>query len=101
MAPDDDTWGAVKALDPTSGKVKWEFKFHSPTWAGTLSTAGGLVFTGDMEGYVMALDAGTGKPLWRFQAGAHIRTAPITYMVDEKQYLAVAAGSALYTFALK
>ena len=101
VAPDDDTWGSVKALEPTSGKVKWEFKFHSPTWAGTLSTAGGLVFTGDMEGYVMALDARTGKPLWRFQAGAHIRTAPITYMVDEKQYLAVAAGSALYTFALK
>ena len=98
---DEESWGAIKALDPSSGEVKWEFKFYSPTWGGTLSTAGGLVFTGDTEGYFSALDARTGKSLWRFQTGAPIFTAPITYMVDGKQYLAIAAGSALYTFALK
>ena len=100
ITPDEDTWGVVKALEPTSGKVKWEFKFQTPTWAGTLSTAGGLVFVGDMEGYLTALDADTGKSLWRFQTGAPIVTAPITYMIGKKQYLAIAAGSALYTFAL-
>ncbi len=98
--PDEKTWGAVKALKPTSGEVKWEFQFYSPTWGGTLSTAGGLVFVGDMEGYFTALDAKTGKSLWRFQTGAPIITAPITYMLDEKQVLAIAAGSALYTFTL-
>ena len=101
VVPDEETWGALKALEPTSGEVKWEFRFHSPNWAGTLSTAGGLVFVGDTEGYFTALDAKTGKSLWRFQTGAPIVTAPITYLLDEKQYLAIAAGSALYTFALK
>ena len=47
-------------------------------WAGTLSTDGGLVFVGDMEGYLTALDAETGKSLWQFQTGAPITTAPMT-----------------------
>ena len=100
VKPDEDTWGVVKALVPTTGEVKWEFKFHTPTWAGTLSTAGGLVFVGDMEGYLTALDAHTGKSLWRFQTGAPIVTHPITYMLGDKQVLAIAAGSTLYTFSL-
>ena len=99
VKPDEDTWGVVKALVPTTGEVKWEFKFHTPTWAGTLSTAGGLVFVGDMEGYLTALDAHTGKSLWRFQTGSPITTHPITYMLDGKQIVAVAAGSNLFTFS--
>ena len=98
--PDEDTWGVVKALVPTTGEVKWEFKFHTPTWAGTLSTAGGLVFVGDMDGYLTALDAHTGKSLWQFQTGSPITTHPITYMLDGKQIVAVAAGSNLFTFSL-
>jgi alcohol dehydrogenase (cytochrome c) len=54
-----------------------------------------------MEGYLIALDAETGKALWRFQTGTAIFTAPITYMLDGTQYVAIAAGSALYTFALR
>ena len=101
QVPEEETWGGVKALDPKTGNIQWEFKFHSPSWAGTLSTAGGLVFVGNAEGYFMALDAKTGKVLWRFQTGGPIYTAPITYESDGTQYLAISGGSSLYTFSLK
>ena len=100
QVPDEDTWGGVKALDPTSGETRWEFRFYAPSWGGILSTAGGLLFTGDMQGYFMALEAKTGKDLWRFQTGGAIISAPITYLIDGKQVLAIAAGSSLYTFGL-
>jgi alcohol dehydrogenase (cytochrome c) len=101
--PNDDAapfWGALRALDPATGKLKWEFKHPSPTWAGVLSTAGGLIFTGDAEGNFMALDAASGKVLWHFQCGASVYASPMSYAVDGKQYVAVAAGSSLFTFAL-
>jgi len=93
-------WGALRALDPATGQMKWEFRHASPSWAGALSTAGGLVFTGDSEGNFIALDAATGKALWHFQTGAAIYAAPIAFALDGKQYVAIAAGSALYAFAL-
>jgi alcohol dehydrogenase (cytochrome c) len=101
--PNDDTapfWGALRAIDPATGKIKWEWKHPSPTWSGVLSTAGGLVFTGDAEGNFIALDAATGRPLWHFQAGASVYSSPMAYAIDGKEYVAVAAGSALFTFAL-
>ena len=101
--PNDEAqpfWGALRALDPATGKVKWEWKHPSPTWAGVLSTAGGLVFTGDAEGNVIALDATTGKALWHFQCGSSVYSSPMSFAVDGKQYVAVAAGSALFTFGL-
>jgi len=94
-------WGALRALDPQTGKLKWEFKHLSPTWSGVLSTAGGLVFTGDAEGNLIALDAVSGKPLWHFQMGGAVYASPMTYSVDGKQYVAIAAGSAIYTFGLR
>ena len=100
QVPEEPSWGGIKAMYPTTGETKWEFRFHSPSWGGTLSTAGGLIFVGDLHGYFMALDAKTGKALWRFQAGGAVVTAPITYLVDGKQHLAIAAGSSLYAFAL-
>jgi alcohol dehydrogenase (cytochrome c) len=93
-------WGALRALDPPSGKVKWEFRHLSPTWSGVLSTAGGLVFTGDAEGNFIALDAAVGKPLWHFQMGGAVYASPMTYSVDGKQQVAIAAGSAIYAFGL-
>ncbi len=93
-------WGALRAIDPATGQMKWEFRHVSPSWAGALSTAGGLVFTGDSEGNFIALDAATGKALWHFQTGAAIYAAPIAFALDGKEYVAIAAGSALYTFAL-
>ena len=88
-----------RSIRPT-GKIKWEWKHPSPTWSGVLSTAGGLVFTGDAEGNFIALDAACGKALWHFQGGASVYSSPMTYAVDGKEYVAVAAGSALFAFAL-
>jgi alcohol dehydrogenase (cytochrome c) len=92
--------GFLKAIDPASGKIKWEFEHTSPTWSGVLSTAGGLVFTGDAEGNFIALDAATGKPLWHFQMGGAVYAAPIAFAVAGKEYVAIAAGSAVYAFGL-
>jgi alcohol dehydrogenase (cytochrome c) len=58
------------------------------------------VFGGDREGYIFALDAHTGKPLWKFQTGGTVIAPPITYMLEGRQYVAVAAGSSMLTFAL-
>src|SRR5712692_6784404 len=101
--PNDDAapfTGALRALDPASGKTKWEWKHPSPTWSGVLSTAGGLIFTGDAEGNFIALNAATGKALWHFQCGASVYSSPMSFAIDGKQYVAVAAGSALLTFGL-
>ena len=93
-------WGALRALDPATGEMKWEFRHVSPTWSGVLSTAGGLVFTGDAEGNFIALDAASGKALWHFQTGAAVYASPMAFAVDGKEYVAIAAGSSLYTFGL-
>ncbi len=93
--------GAIKALDPHTGEVRWEFPLHSPPWSGVLSTAGGLVFGGTAEGNVFALDSSTGKPLWDFQTGATVTSNPISYELDGKQYIALAAGRALIAFGLE
>ncbi|PYU50714.1 MAG: PQQ-dependent dehydrogenase, methanol/ethanol family [Acidobacteria bacterium] len=101
--PNDETqpfWGALRALDPATGKLKWEWKHTSPAWAGVLSTAGGLVFTGDAEGNFIALEAASGKVLWHFQCGASVFASPMSFAIDGKQYVAVAAGSALFAFGL-
>jgi len=93
-------WGAVRAIDPKTGEVRWEYKEFSATWAGNLSTAGHLVFTGDLEGNFIALDADTGKPLWHFPTGAAIYAAPVTYSVNGRQYVAISSGTTLLIFSL-
>ena len=93
-------WGALRAIDPSSGQVKWEFKYPSPSWSGVLSTAGGLVFSGDSEGNFVALDAASGKALWHFQTGSAVYAGPMAFAIDGKEYVAIAAGSSLYTFGL-
>jgi len=98
--PGEKGWGALRAIDPRTGEIKWEFKHYSMAWGGTLSTAGGLVFTGDTEGYSMAFDAKTGKVLWHVQTGAPVYAAPMTYALDGKQYVVLPAGSALFAAAL-
>ena len=97
---DEKEWGALRALDPRTGKIKWEFKYYSAPRAGTLSTAGGLVFAGDMEGYLIAVDAQAGKELWHFQTGSPLFASPMTYSLDGMQYVTIPSGSALFTFAL-
>ena len=92
--------GFIKAIDPATGQVKWAFQHVSPTWSGVLSTAGGLLFTGDAEGNFIALDATSGKPLWHFQMGGAVYAAPMAFAVEGKEYVAIAAGSALFAFGL-
>jgi alcohol dehydrogenase (cytochrome c) len=92
--------GFLKAIDPATGEVKWKFEHTSPTWSGVLSTAGGLVFSGDAEGNFIAFDAAAGKPLWHFQMGGAVYAAPMAFAVDGKEYVAIAAGSAVYAFGL-
>lgn len=92
--------GFVRAIDPKTGDTKWEYKEFSATWAGNLSTAGHLLFTGDVEGNFIALDAESGKPLWHVQTGSPVWAAPITYSIHNRQYLSLSSGSILLTFAL-
>ena len=80
--------------------MKWEFRLHAPSWVGTLATAGGLVFSGIDEGNFFALDAVTGKPLWDINLGSSIRSNPVTYSVDGKQYVFVTAGTTYFVFGL-
>jgi alcohol dehydrogenase (cytochrome c) len=65
---------------------------EQPMIGGVLATAGGLVFTGEGNGFFKAYDAATGAELWRFQAGAGVNAPPSSYTVDGKQYIVVAAG---------
>jgi len=92
--------GFLKAIDPTTGEIKQTFQHTSPTWSGVLSTAGGLVFSGDAEGNFIAFDAKSLKPLWHFQMGGAVYAAPMAFAVDGKEYVAIAAGSAIYAFGL-
>jgi alcohol dehydrogenase (cytochrome c) len=98
--PGEEPWGALRALDPATGALKWEFKTFRPSMSGTLATAGGLVFTGDADGYLMAVDARTGRLAWKMNAGGALSASPISYAVDGRQYVAAAAGGALFSFAL-
>ena len=97
----DEAWGAVRALDLTTGDIKWEFPLHSPPWAGTLSTAGGLVFGGCNEGNFFALDQRSGKLLWEFQTGGPIKANPISFLIDGRQCVAIAGTHALFVFGLE
>ena len=93
--------GAVLAVDPVTAATKWRFDMVSTPSAGILATAGGLVFTGDRQGYLIALDDRTGKVRWKFQTGGPIVAPPISYALEGKQYIGVAAGGSILTFTLK
>ena len=88
----DDHVGTLRAIDPRTGKIVWDHKEAFPFWAGTLSTAGGLLFTGTSDGYVKAFDAKTGKELWKFQTGSGIVSSPVTWEQDGEQYIGLASG---------
>jgi alcohol dehydrogenase (cytochrome c) len=92
--------GAVLALDPLTGAVKWRFRMTDVTDSGIVSTASDLIFTGGREGYLQAIDARTGALIWKQNLGAQMINNPITYSVNGKQYVAAMAGLSLFTFAL-
>ncbi len=91
----------IQALDTTTGEAKWKFPVARGTLSGgVIATRGGLVFVATAEGQFIALDQNTGKPLWNFRTGGPISASPISYAIDGKQYVAIAAGNMLYAFAL-
>lgn len=98
---EEDGYGALRAWNALTGIRRWEFRLHTPPWAGILTTAGGLVFSSTMEGDFFALDDATGKLLWKFQAGGEVWSNPISYEFEGRQYIAIAAGSALIAFSLQ
>jgi len=84
---------------PISPKAKFSTK-HSPSWVGTLATAGGVVFSGSDDRNFFALDAETGKARWEIYLGASLRSNPVMYSVEGKQYLFVTAGTTYFAFTL-
>lgn len=96
----DPAAGSIVAVDPATGSTEWRLPLLNDPSGGMLATAGGLLFTGDQYGYLIALDAHTGKVLWKFPTGAPISASPITYTLDGKQIIAVAAGSDVISFGL-
>jgi alcohol dehydrogenase (cytochrome c) len=89
---DDKYIGAMRAIDPKTGKIVWEVTNNAPLWGGVMTTKGGLVFWGTPEGFLKAADAKTGKEVWSFQTGTGIVAPPITWEQDGEQYIAVATG---------
>jgi len=84
-----------------TGDIRWSFPMRlGSAAAGVLGTAGGVVFASDPEGSLIALDARTGAKLWHYQTGGDIRSSPISYEVDGKQYVAIAGDSTLFVFGL-
>jgi alcohol dehydrogenase (cytochrome c) len=97
----DRAFSALRALDAATGELRWEFRFPTPTLAGVMSTASGLVFSGDNEGNFTAFASATGEQLWHYQTGASIwGAAAITIMLDGRQYVLIPSGGALTAFAL-
>ncbi|HUK34795.1 MAG TPA: PQQ-dependent dehydrogenase, methanol/ethanol family [Vicinamibacterales bacterium] len=92
----------LRALDLQTGKAVWALAQTGAvnSWGGVLSTAGGVVIFGEDSGALMAADAATGKALWSFQTNALWKASPMTYTFDNKQYVAVAAGSNIIAFGL-
>ncbi len=84
--------GALRAIDPKTGKIVWEVPNNAPLWGGVLTTGGNLVFWGTPEGFLQAADAKTGKIVWKFQTGSGVVAPPVTWEDQGEQYVAVVSG---------
>ena len=99
--PEMPLYGALRALNPATGERLWEFRYPAPSTSGLLTTASGLIFSGDSDGNLLALDSRSGELLWRYQMGSPLHgTSPITYMLDGRQHVLVPAGTTLTAWAL-
>jgi alcohol dehydrogenase (cytochrome c) len=100
--PGEDSRKTLLAFDLATGSFAWKYPqvgvAHST--GGTMSTGGGLVFFGDDAQSLEAIDAHDGKALWHFNTGQDMSASPMSYAVDGRQYVAIAAGSDIFTFAL-
>ena len=91
---------AVRAISPQTGDLEWEFPVDSRTTSGLMSTAGDLVFGGTADGFFFALDALGGQELWHRNLGGRVHASPMGYAVNGRQHVAIAAGNAIFSFAL-
>ena len=100
--PDEHSQKILLALSVADGKEAWRYPQagRGNSWGGTLTTAGGLVFFADDSDSLEAVDAETGKPMWHFNTGQSFSASPMTYAVGGVQYVAVCAGSDVFSFAL-
>ena len=101
--PADPPTKYLRALDFETGKVAWEIPQFGPpesNYSGVLSTAGGLVFFGETGGGFAAADAKAGRVLWHFETNDIWKASPMTYMVNGKQFVSIAAGGNVHAFAL-
>ena len=99
----DSSWKVyVRAVELTTGKLVWEQERIGSMGlgGGVMSTNGGVLFSAELNGELVALDAKTGKPLWHFNTGQPINSQPVTYMVNGKQYVAIATNTDVFGFAL-
>jgi alcohol dehydrogenase (cytochrome c) len=90
--PSEEQWGNLVAVDLDTGKVAWQHKTPQPLIGGVLVTAGNVVFNGEANGWFKAFDSKSGKELWKYNCGAGVNAPAVSYMVNNKQYVAVAAG---------
>jgi alcohol dehydrogenase (cytochrome c) len=92
---------ALRAIDPRTGEIRWEHPFELSSMAGVMSTASGLVFAGDQEGFFNAFDGKSGKRLWSYRTGAPIHgAAATTFMLDGRQFVLIPSGMTIVAFAL-
>ncbi len=92
----------LKAIDPRTGKVRWShvYKGAQGGVSGLLTTAGKLLFAGDPSSHFIAYDPSDGHILWHAGVGASVTNGPITYEIENRQYILAAAGDTLYAFTL-
>jgi alcohol dehydrogenase (cytochrome c) len=98
--PQDNYVSAVRAISPQTAERVWEYEVKARSTAGVLSTAGDLVFSGTIDGFFFALDAETGEELWHINVGSRVHAAPMSYSVNGKQYIGIAAGNVFYAFGV-
>jgi PQQ-dependent dehydrogenase (methanol/ethanol family) len=101
--PDDPAMKVLRAIEVDGGKIAWEVQMPGNperNYSGVLSTAGGLVFFGETSGGFAAVDSSSGKPLWHFETNQPWKASPMTYTVQGRQYIAIASGADIISFAL-
>jgi alcohol dehydrogenase (cytochrome c) len=97
---DEEGYGAIRAINPRNGELEWQFEMADFTDAGVLTTASNVLFSGGRDGYFFALDARNGDLLWCTPVGERVYSGAMTYMVNGRQHVAVAAGNVLFSYAL-
>ncbi|MCC6588521.1 MAG: PQQ-binding-like beta-propeller repeat protein [Bryobacterales bacterium] len=102
MVPNEPGKFYMRAFDPKTGKRVWQYPMtgKGDMWAGTVSTAAGVLFFGDDDGHLVALDAKSGRHLWHFNTGQLLTASPITYEVAGRQYVTIATATDIMTFGL-